>query len=162
MSRDRPARSAGDHSFASARLTEHLLRGVIGFGAVVLGWWLRGESGIGTWLYTTVRNACLQILRRAARQHRVLGHQMGDDVLADVADPDLGPEQEVVRRDLAALVRDALGSLDPRHLEVLLLRDVECLSGSDTAARLGIGLPAMKSRLKRARTALRDEVFERL
>ena len=44
------------------------------------------------------------------------------------------------------------------YREVLLLRDVEGLSGDETAAALGIGLAAMKSRLHRARLELKDRV----
>jgi RNA polymerase sigma-70 factor (ECF subfamily) len=52
----------------------------------------------------------------------------------------------------------ALAALAPDTAQVLLLRDVEALSGEETAAILGIGIAAMKSRLHRARLELKERV----
>jgi RNA polymerase sigma-70 factor (ECF subfamily) len=59
------------------------------------------------------------------------------------------------RRDLLAAAFEAL---TPEDREVLTLRDLEGLSGEQTAALLGVGLAAMKSRLHRARLALAARV----
>ena len=118
----------------------------------------RGEAGIGTWLFTAVRNACRQLLRPVARRTRVLGVQAAADALDDVAAADLGPEDLAVRDDLVRLVHQALARLDPGHREILVLRDLEGRSGPETAVALGLSNDAMKSRLHRARLALRHEV----
>lgn len=58
----------------------------------------------------------------------------------------------------ADLLATALRALDPIHREVVLLRDIEGLSAPEAAARLGISVQALKSRLHRARVNLRDHV----
>ena len=62
----------------------------------------------------------------------------------------------------AAVLEQALGEMDDEAREVLLLRDVEGLSGEEAAAALGIGLAAMKSRLHRARFELKERVERKL
>ena len=121
----------------------------------------RGDASIGTWLYTAVRNACLQLLRPRARERRLLGERITEDHIATVAAQDPGPDEQAARREVVGQVRDALAALAPHHLEILVLRDVEGLSGHETAQHLGIHLAAMKSRLKRARTALAAELAAR-
>jgi len=118
----------------------------------------RGEAGIGTWLFTAVRNACRQLLRPVARRRRVLGEEAGVDALDDLATPELGPEDLAERDELVALVQQALAQVDADHREILVLRDLEGRSGPETAAALGLSIDAMKSRLHRARAALRREV----
>jgi len=119
----------------------------------------RGDAGIGTWLFTAVRNACRQLLRPVARRRRVLGEEAGVDALDDLATPELGPEELAERDELVALVQQALAQVDADHREILVLRDLEGRSGPETAAALGLSIDAMKSRLHRARAALRREVM---
>ena len=119
----------------------------------------RGDAGIGTWLFTAVRNACRQLLRPVARRRRVLGEEAGLDALDDLATPELGPEELAERDELVALVQQALAQVDADHREILVLRDLEGRSGPETAAALGLSIDAMKSRLHRARAALRREVM---
>jgi RNA polymerase sigma-70 factor (ECF subfamily) len=63
-----------------------------------------------------------------------------------------------VSRRRTELLAEALGALDPIHREVLLLRDIQEQSAPQAAARLGISVDALKSRLHRARVNLRDYV----
>jgi RNA polymerase sigma-70 factor (ECF subfamily) len=72
-----------------------------------------------------------------------------------------GPEDVVQRREVVALVHAALAALSPEHRQVVVLRDLYGRTGAETARRLGLSLPAMKSRLHRARDALRAEVIRR-
>jgi RNA polymerase sigma-70 factor (ECF subfamily) len=53
-------------------------------------------------------------------------------------------------------VESALMKLPPKYRVVLMLRDIEQLSGAEAAAALGLGIPAMKARLFRARLILRE------
>jgi RNA polymerase sigma-70 factor (ECF subfamily) len=109
------------------------------------------DQGALSWLMTVVRNACLRLLRPFAPRRRALG-QEADSVAADAPDPQAALERfELVRR-----VHAALAALDEPYRQVLVLRDLEGLSGEETCAALGIELAAMKSRLHRARTALRE------
>ena len=120
----------------------------------------RGDANISTWLFTTVRNACRQLLRPVARRRQNLGEQVDSSALDTVSSDDLGPEDRAIRNALVASVRDALAQLEPRDREILVLRDLDGLSGAATAAQLGISLAAMKSRLVRARAALRAQLID--
>ncbi len=119
----------------------------------------RGDANLGTWLYTTVRNACRQLLRPVARRRRVLGDEVDPSALDLVRAGAPGPEDLAVRAELVGAVHDALAKLGPRDREILLLRDLDGLSGQATADVLGLSLAAMKSRLVRARAALRTEIL---
>jgi RNA polymerase sigma-70 factor (ECF subfamily) len=68
------------------------------------------------------------------------------------------PHERLEQAQLASAVQRALTSLVPEHREVLLLRDLEGLSGDETARCLGVSVEAMKSRLHRARRALKLEI----
>jgi RNA polymerase sigma-70 factor (ECF subfamily) len=121
----------------------------------------RGDANLGSWLYTTVRNACRQMLRPIARRRRVLGEEVDPAALGHVPAQGAGPEEAAVRRELVDAVHDALARLEPSHRQILVLRDLDGLSGQATADQLGLSLPAMKSRLVRARAALRAEMLSR-
>jgi RNA polymerase sigma factor (sigma-70 family) len=102
----------------------------------------RGVARLTSWLFTIIKRECLRLIakfRRDAVEENVL-----DERLGSARDPDI----------LIALQR-ALASLDPRLREVLLLRDVEELTGPEVASALGISLEAMKTRLHRARYEMR-------
>ncbi len=119
----------------------------------------RGEAGIGTWLFTTVRNACRQLLRPVARRRRLLGDQVEMDALDDITTDVLGPEELAIRAELVSTVHVALERLSAEHREILILRDIEGVSGPDAADQLGLTIEAAKSRLLRARAALRTQIL---
>jgi RNA polymerase sigma-70 factor (ECF subfamily) len=115
----------------------------------------RGEASARTWLFQVVIHACRRRQRRrAGAPERHDGMEAAEAVAADVR----GPDEHVAAAQMRAALEAALSTLDEEAREVLLLRDVEGLSGEDAAAALGIGVPAMKSRLHRARLALKEEV----
>lgn len=109
----------------------------------------RGESSLRTWLLVIARNACL----RAHRRDREVATD--DDDLGPLgADAGWGcddPEAALARREARDVVARALEALDDDDRALLLLREVEGLSGDETAAVLGVSTAAMKSRLHRAR-----------
>ena len=61
-------------------------------------------------------------------------------------------------RNYAGPVRDAVAHLKPEFRSVYEMRDIEELPGEEVAARLGVSLRAMKSRLHRARSMLREQM----
>jgi len=119
----------------------------------------RGDAPARTWLYQVVVNACRRRHRRRAGEP---DRPEAEDAAAAVAAPRSGPEAQVGAREVGRALDLALAELAPEAREVLLLRDVEGLSGDETAAALGLGLPAMKSRLHRARLELKARVEARL
>ena len=111
------------------------------------------DQGLLSWLLVVVKNTCTRMLRPFARQKMHLGERLADDD-AVVAD-ELDPQQALERWQLVQAVHAAIAALERPYREVLILRDLEGLSGDETCAALGIPLAAMKTRLHRARTQLR-------
>jgi RNA polymerase sigma-70 factor, ECF subfamily len=118
----------------------------------------RGDAAPRTWLFQVVLHACRRRARRRAGEPEQ--HDPVDEAAALQAG---GPsaDEQVATRQAGVALRRALADLPDEAREVLLLRDVEGLSGEETSAVLGLGLPAMKSRLHRARLELKARV-ERL
>lgn len=120
----------------------------------------RGASSLSTWLYTIARSFCIKKRRRSKFAPEVeesleAGLDGGHDHLAD---PSRSPEEELANRQVEAALEDAIRSLEPMYREVLVLRDVEGLTAAETAEVLGISVEAVKSRLHRARVAVRNRV----
>ncbi len=109
-----------------------------------------------SWLMTVVRNACLRLLRPFARERARLGERVEDADLTPSAE--LDPQAALERWRLVHAVHQAIAALEAPYREVLVLRDVEGLSGEQVCAALGIGEGAMKSRLFRARERVREAV----
>jgi RNA polymerase sigma-70 factor (ECF subfamily) len=121
----------------------------------------RGSAtSVASWLFTIVRRRCL----RSATERRRAPRSLDEDALTDAAlgeARDGDPETLLADRRRAELLSAAIAALDPSHREVILLRDVEELSAPEAAERLGISVEALKSRLHRARAALRRAVCQR-
>lgn len=119
----------------------------------------RGDSAARTWLFQVVVNACRRRHRRRAGEPASVE---GDEAAAAVAADESGPEARVAARQAGRALEEAMAELPAEAREVLMLRDVEGLSGEETASALGLGLAAMKSRLHRARLDLKARVEARL
>lgn len=69
-----------------------------------------------------------------------------------------GPDEQLAGKQVGQALDHAIAALEPAHREVLVLRDVEGLSAPEVAEVLGVSVQAVKSRLHRARLALRAKV----
>lgn len=115
------------------------------------------DPGVVSWLFTVVKNACLRLLRPFARQRT-----LGDRVDAEEAEGGVLPADVALERfELVRAVHEAIARLPPDERDVLLLRDVEGMTGEETARAVGISEPAMKSRLHRGRAAVRAFIANR-
>ena len=122
----------------------------------------RGESAFGTWLYKVALNCIYMKLRQ--RKHAA--EESIDDYLPkfDERGTMLGtvrtfredPESEAIRHQSTAAVREAIARLPLEYRMVLVARDIDDLSGEETAEALCLTVPAVKSRLHRARLFLRQ------
>lgn len=126
----------------------------------------RGEARLSTWLFRIAANACRKLRRRARGEpERVLSLEelppMPDE-LREPAPDDETPERHAAGSELRRALQAAIGALPAAYREVLLLRDVEGLSTEATAAALGLGVPAVKTRLHRARLFVRRSLAEHL
>jgi RNA polymerase sigma-70 factor, ECF subfamily len=108
-----------------------------------------GNARLATWLHRIVVNACLMIQRRDRRRPTV----PLDGDLADATAAHGLPR--AVQAETQALVRDCVDRLPAPYREVVRLRDIEELDAGRTARQLGTSRAVVKTRLYRARQALR-------
>ena len=118
----------------------------------------RGEASLKTWLLTIARHAALARRAQVARQR--LDPTPLDELGLRAGWGGPTPEQQALSGERSGLLARAWGTLDDEAREILTLRDLEELSGEQTATLLGISLAAMKSRLHRARMTLAAAVKE--
>jgi RNA polymerase sigma-70 factor (ECF subfamily) len=118
----------------------------------------RGASSISTWLYTIARSFCIKKRRRgrSVPAEPLPTNPDRDGDVAQVPHPGPDPEKNVENREVEAVLARAIAGLAPPYREVFVLRDVEGLSAPQVAEVLGINTSAVKSRLHRARLAVRD------
>ena len=119
----------------------------------------RGASSLSTWLYTIARSFCLK-KRRTSKfaPDRIESLEAQAEASAEVADARRTPEEDAAARQTKRVLDAAIAELDPMYREVLVLRDVEGLAAAEVAEILGITVEAVKSRLHRARVAVRERV----
>ena len=115
----------------------------------------RADAAFSTWLYRLATNACLDLLRRGKKRG---GDVSLDDTesYAEPADPAPTPEEALERAEARRAVRAGLDALPEDYRAVLLLRETEQLSYAEIAAVTGLELGTVKSRINRARQALRN------
>jgi len=120
----------------------------------------RGDSSISTWLYTIARRLCIKKRRKSkfAPTAEESLDALGAMRLEDVADGMRNPEQQAIGRQVQVALDTAIASLDAPQREVLVLRDIEGLTAAEVARVLDVSVEAVKSRLHRARAAVREKV----
>ena len=116
------------------------------------------DEGALFWLLSVVKHACRRLLRPFARERKHLGERLRDD--AELPATELDPLAALERFELVSAVHAAVARLERPYREVLILRDLEGLSGAETCAALGLELTMMKTRLHRARAQLRASLIE--
>lgn len=130
----------------------------------------RGEASLSTWLYTVARSFCIKKRRRTKGEpahHASLDRldAMDKATLESSAEPSAAaaaphtPEQMLLSREVREAVAGALEKLEPEAREVVVLRDIEGLSAAEVSEVLGLSVAAVKSRLHRARVALREHLL---
>jgi RNA polymerase sigma-70 factor (ECF subfamily) len=125
----------------------------------------RSESRFSTWLYRIATNHAHNRAEYLHRRH--YGRQDSiDDLVEREPDRPLGepgprPDRELEGQELERIVQEGLAQIDPDHREVLILRDIEHLSDEEIAEVLGVAEGTVKSRLFRARYALKQRIAAR-
>ena len=121
----------------------------------------QGRSSLKTWIYRIVVNLCRNRLRWWRRRFRERSAPLEELSVADEArlgaagEAGESPFERLARRERARCVQQALLGLSFDHRAILLLREVEGMSCDQIAATLGLPEGTVKSRLARAREALR-------
>ena len=119
----------------------------------------RGASSVSTWLYTIARSFCIKKHRASkfAPDH-VDSLEDTSGEAQSIADPRRDPEESTAGEQVKKALQDAISALEPMYREVLVLRDVEGLSAAEVGEILNLSVEAVKSRLHRARVAVRQQV----
>jgi RNA polymerase sigma-70 factor (ECF subfamily) len=121
----------------------------------------RGASSVSTWLYTIARSFCIKKRRRskfAPEQEESLDSFEPGSEARQVADPSRAPDESLAGKQVEAALEGAIARLEPMYRDVLVLRDVEGLTAPEVAEVMGLSVEAVKSRLHRARVAVRESV----
>ena len=122
----------------------------------------KGDSKFYTWIVRIAVNEALMKLRQRKGDRTVPLDEpieTGEETVArEIAVWGDNPEEQYSKEELQNILSDAVDSLKPDFRTVFTLRDIEELSTEETAEILGISVPAVKSRLLRARLALREKL----
>lgn len=125
----------------------------------------RGDSAFGTWVHRIAANLALSRRRHSQVVSRVESpleelqfNPRGYWAEYPERDWSRGAEERALSRELSMAIRQAVDSLPPGYREVVLLKDLENLSYAQIAEIVGDSIPAIKSRLHRARLALRAAI----
>jgi RNA polymerase sigma-70 factor (ECF subfamily) len=142
-------RMCGSEEDARDVLQETLLaafKGVKGF---------RGQANLSTWLFTVARSFCIKARRRHVGEPAAT-ESLDTPKVRSLPEGSPSPDQAAHAKEIGRALHSAVQALTPEHREVILLKDVEGLSAEETAAVLGESVAGVKSRLHRARMALRE------
>lgn len=121
----------------------------------------QGDSRFYTWLVRIAANEALMRLRkRRPGEFSIDEPVAGDEDLMprDLEEWGPNPEQRFAQTEIEQIINEAIEKLDADFRIVFLLRDVEEMSTEETADALGMSIPAVKSRLLRARLKLRQKL----
>ena len=122
----------------------------------------QGNSKFYTWIVRIAVNQALMKLRKRKTDKTVSMDETldtGEDTVArEIATWDPNPEQRYSQQEMRKILEEAVDSLSPPYRAVFVLRDIDELSTEETAEALDLSIPAVKSRLLRARLQLRDKL----
>jgi RNA polymerase sigma-70 factor (ECF subfamily) len=125
----------------------------------------RGEAAFGSWVHRIAANNALMRLRHqrvveAATEELLAPEFTERGSLAEAPEVDWSrrADEKVLDEELGRAIRQGTDALPEGYREVFLLKDVEGMSYEEIAEMMGISVPAVKSRLHRARLALREKI----
>ncbi|MCS6830176.1 MAG: sigma-70 family RNA polymerase sigma factor [Armatimonadota bacterium] len=147
-------RLAGNYDDASDVVVEAFVRAFQGLHT------FRGDANFGTWLHRVVVNTFLDMRKRTkGRQHLSLEEQIeldGDTFTRQIEDTSPGPQELVEQEEREQMLQRAIAQLPPDRRILIVLYHFENLSYEEIAQMLKLPVGTVKSRLNRARLALRE------
>jgi RNA polymerase sigma-70 factor, ECF subfamily len=116
----------------------------------------RPEARFSTWLFTIVRNVCMNYKTREGKQD----HQMdADNNLVEISQNQENPEQRAIRRELELKIQKAIMSLPESLRMPLILSQFQQMPYEEIAKALELSVAAVKVRIHRARNALAERLI---
>jgi len=125
----------------------------------------RGEGSFKKWLYKVANNACIDELRK--RGSRISAESLDEAVESEDGEmsrqyesKESPPDEVVISRERQSEIKKAIAGLPADYKNIIILRDIQGLSYEEIAEITGAKLGTVKSKLSRARTALRDKLIK--
>jgi len=120
----------------------------------------RGDAAFSTWLFRIMHNVCLDHAKRRERSRELPIERRSDEdpAVPEVPDPGQGPAEAAEQAELHAQVHKALARVPAHFRMILTMFDIEGMSYEEIGAILRVPIGTVKSRLNRARHALRRQL----
>jgi len=128
----------------------------------------REEAKLSTWIYRVAVNHCKNRIKYLARRHERDQTELdesndpGSDSVASTTSAPRRPDRQVEGAEIDRLMQEAIAALDEEHRALVILRDLEDLSIEEICEITGLPDGTVKSRLHRARLALRKKMQKHL
>lgn len=125
----------------------------------------QGEAAFSTWLYRLTSNLCIDFLRKEKRKRSAgtvlyLDDTENEEASIDLPDYGADPHRQLEQTEVREQIADAMAALSPQHRKILSLREISGLSYQEIADILDVEEGTVKSRIARARNALRKKLLE--
>lgn len=124
----------------------------------------KGQSSFTTWLYVICRNVCNDMLRKRQRrgiQVSIYSEDEDNNRVREIESNMPTPEERMEMNECQLAVKEAIDSLKPEYREILLYADMKQLSYEEVAKILKCPVGTVRSRLNRARSALRKKLSDK-
>ena len=119
----------------------------------------REESSLTTWIYRITSNVCMDEMRKRKKTKNVVSISRDDEESeVQIIDDKNAPEKALELSELQRIVRHNINLLEKDHRAVIILRDIEGLSYEEIADILNCSIGTVKSRINRARGALKKKL----
>ncbi len=122
----------------------------------------RGDSSFRTWLFRIAANSCFASRRKkqvdALSLDSYFENRDGSPAPMEVPDWSFDPEKHLLDKEMAGMLERQIAALPQEYRLVLILRDIEGFSAQEVSEITGLSIPAVKSRLHRARVFVRDRL----
>lgn len=123
-----------------------------------------GNAKFSTWIYRIATNQCLDHLRKRKQKDEIslfqTNSQTEDEWMIDVPSSEMSTEEQMDQKVLGEVIQQGLGELKPEYREMIVLRDVMGNSYDEMSRILDVSVGTVKSRLSRARSALKKILMQ--
>ena len=125
----------------------------------------KGNSSFSTWVYRITSNVCLDIIRKNKNKKNTVSIDKeiefdDSDATFEIEDRNADTEEKILEKERSEALHKALSRLNPEQREILVLREFQNLSYDEIANVLNIGTGTVKSKISRARAAIKNELLK--